>query len=273
MELKLRRISRIFFGVFLVVQGALLVQYPVQYEGNYGYYGLLAFHAAILIAWAKILCRDTLIQRFWLVWLLYAFVLTVMVAIIFGKIVIQNKLDNDIFFGSNVLKTTLCVAPAEMLLLLNSVSDKANVLTELYFTATLDLFDGMEMLEVLVEDAREANTLEANVTGTKTMQSNAVPKSMKFSILGFVCAFFLTSFVELFQIKFEEDGSDAKLRKRTFCINTFFQVVMNVGFLVLRFVLWFKFDRDAAIFISKNVFALVLVLLRFLIERKIISED
>ena len=62
-----------------------------------------------------------------------------------------------------------------MLLLLNSVTDEAEVLTDLYFTAILDLFDGMEMLEVSPED-------QAEISEVKLV--------MEISILVLVCLFF-----------------------------------------------------------------------------------
>lgn len=65
--------------------------------------------------------------------------------------------------------------PAEMLLLLNSVTDEAEVLTDLYFTDILDLFDGMEMLEVSLEDQAEISE---------------VSLAMEISILILVCLFF-----------------------------------------------------------------------------------
>ena len=78
-----------------------------------------------------------------------------MVGAIFGRIVIPHKLQNESFFGPNVLKMTLCIAPAELLLLLNTATDVPayhKALTELSFTATLDLFDGIEMLNVILEN-------------------------------------------------------------------------------------------------------------------------
>lgn len=255
MAVQLKKLSRIFFAIFLLTQGFLLVQYPVKYEDSHAFYGLLALYALALVVWLMCLWLGILIDKLGVVWFLYTLALSVMVAVIFGKTVLAEKeLMKETFFGPNVLKTTLCIAPAEMLLLLKSVTDEAEILTELYFTATLDLFDGIEMLEVLLEDAEHLKNA-----------SKSAPEGIKYTILGFSLVFLLSSCLELCQFKF--NGTDDK-RKRTFLTNTIFQMILNAGFLVLRLVLWLKYERNAAIFISKNVISLVLVFLRYMVERE-----
>ena len=134
-----------------------------------------------------------------------------------------------------------------MLLLLQSTydpsdsSDFHDLLKELSFTVTLDLFDGIEMLEVILEE-------DENRDG--------IPKGMEIAILVFVCGFFLLSPLELLQYKYKE-GGDFKIRKIPFCIKYTFQALVNLAFLIFRLISWFKYGPNAPIFIAKNGISLI----------------
>ena len=169
---------------------------------------------------------------------------------------------NDAFFGPNVLKSTLSLAPVQMLLLLTSTTDQAEVLMEVFIMATLNLFDGMEMLEVLLRD-----------------KNNAIDEGIKIAILTTVIIFFLFSFLELFQVKFVENESKptaadvesqskptAKDRTKTIEVNRVFQIVVNTLFLGFRLCLWFAYDQDAAIFIAKNAISLSYLIWPYLVK-------
>ena len=69
---------------------------------------------------------------------------------------------------------------------------------ELYFSATPNLFDGMEMLEVLLQD-----------------KNNVMDEEMKIAILTAVVVFFLFSFLELFEVKYVEKYTKQQLMLRT----------------------------------------------------------
>ena len=176
---------------------------------------------------------------------------------------------NDAFFGPNVLKSTLSLTPVQMLLLLTSTTDQAEVLMEVFIMATLNLFDGMEMLEVLLRD-----------------KNNAIDEGIKIAILTTVIIFFLFSFLELFQVKFIENESKptatdvesqskptAKDRTKTIEVNRVFQIVVNTLFLGFRLCLWFAYDQDAAIFITKNVISLFYLVLPYFVKRGWISIE
>ena len=176
---------------------------------------------------------------------------------------------NDAFFGPNVLKSTLSLAPVQMLLLLTSTTDQAEVLMKVFITAIIDLFDGMEMLEVLLQD-----------------KNNAIDEEMKIAILTTVIIFFLFSFLELFQVKFIENESKptatdvesqskptAKDRTKTIEVNRVFQIVLNALFLALRLALWFAYHQDAAIFIAKNTILLFMLVLPYFVKRGWISIE
>ena len=176
---------------------------------------------------------------------------------------------NDAFFGPNVLKSTLSLAPVQMLLLLTSTTDQAEVLMKVFITAIIDLFDGMEMLEVLLQD-----------------KNNAIDEGMKIAILTTVIIFFLFSFLELFQVKFVENESKptatdvesqskptAKDRTKTIEVNRVFQIVVNTLFLGFRLCLWFAYDQDAAIFIAKNAISLSYLIWPYLMALGWISNE
>ena len=247
LPLELVKISRFFFFVLIIIQAFILAGFQAHYKGNGDFYGLAALFFISPIVLVIAILRDELIHYLWLVWVCYSGALVIMTGVIFGGIVIPDQLKNDTFFGPNVLKTTLSFTPPQMLLLLNSVTDEVEILKELYFTATLNLFDGIEMLEVLLQDT-----------------NNAIPTAMRFAVLTAVILFFAVSFLEIFKEKIEEDGSDSKPRKRTVVVNDVFQIGLNLLFLLLRLILWFAYEQESAIFIAKNVILLLILILPYL---------
>ena len=134
-------------------------------------------------------------------------------------------------------------------------------LKELYFRATLNLFDGMEMLEELLEYG---------------IHENDVPLELETVILVFVCLFYILSFLELLHLAFrckddkvnkrndddENDDKREKNRKKKWRfshgVNTIFQIVLNISFFTLRMIMWRGYKRDAAIFLAKNFISVVL---------------
>ena len=246
-----RKLSVCFF-LLLITQCFLLVKYVVKYEGkddNVYWLFVLLFLPAIIV-WL-VVTIDNHMRWVGIVWLSYTLcALTPMVGWIFGSIAIENKLDSADAFGPNSLKAILCFTPVLMLLLLQSTydpsdsSDFHDLLKELSFTVTLDLFDGIEMLEVILDE-------DANPRVT-----HGIPKELEVAILVFVCGFFLLSPLELLRYKYAEYG-DVKTRKKVFWIRCTFQALVNLAFLILRLILWFEYGRNAPIFIAKNGISLI----------------
>ncbi|CAB4001182.1 Hypothetical predicted protein [Paramuricea clavata] len=256
-------VSRFFFFAFLVAQHVLLSKFVADHEDNLGFYGLVAMLLIPVGFWIVTLCSDELPLKQYLstVWFLYSCVLVIMIGVIFGRAVIEdNKLrEQEIatclctrnvnattdhsFFDSKFLKITLCFTPGLMLLLLTSVTDKTETLRQLYLMIVMDLFDGIEMIEVLHEDI-----------------CDKIPMGWEIAVLVAALLFFLLSFLEVHQVKFDEDEDDAEptLRKKKAACTLVFQIILNVAFLVIRLVLWFHYDFDSAIFLAKNVISLVM---------------
>ena len=260
---KLFIIGRVLFFALLMAQCSLLVKNVVNYDGNNIYWLLVLCFLPGIIAWLVVMKKTNgRIRWLWLIWLFYTwFALTPMVGLIFGRIVIAkgppNSTAKDVFGPRNVLKATPCLTPVLMLLLLHSTPDSFEYekyrepLNLLSFTVTLDLFDGIAMLEVLLDKDDNSNGPEP------------IPGELKIALLVFVCVFFFSSPLELLQVKFGENG-EYKIRKKVLCIRSFFQALTNLSFLIIRFVLWFMYNRNAPIFLTKNGISLTLLLLEVL---------
>lgn len=309
-KVKLSKISRAIFFALLVAQPILLSKFIVNHNSNDGFYGLAAMFVIPLGIWIYHLGHNTLKQHLSIVWFSYSCVLVIMMGVIFGQAVIEdNKLrEQEIatclcnttntatkshsFFDSKFLKITLCFTPGIMLLLLTSVTDETETLKQLYFISVMDLFDGVEMIEVLHEDI-----------------CDKIPKGWEIAVLVAALLFFLSSFLEVHTIKFKKpknaenpdggksnnsdedksnnpdeeqsENSDEELeipdeerstqqdgekvekqddevtfRKKTAIVNTIFEIVLNLAFLIIRAVLWFHYDFDSAVFLAKNFIAL-----------------
>ena len=148
-------------------------------------------------------------------------------------------------------------------------------LKELYFRATLNLFDGMEMLEELLEHG---------------IHENNVPQLLEEFILAFVCIFYVLSFLELLHLAFRNkdnkakkrnddqnsDEKDEECRKKKWrnvnAINTVFQIFLNLSFFILRMIMWLKFNRDAAIFLAKNSISIVINVMPYLIACNCVDD-
>jgi hypothetical protein len=141
-------------------------------------------------------------------------------------------------------------------------------LKDLYFRATLNLFDGMEMLEELLEHG---------------MHGSDVPQGLERTVLVFVCLFYIFSFLELLHLAFrckedkveeattinqnddEKEKSRKKKWRRTHATNTGFQILLNGSFFGLRLGMWLGYKRGAAIFLAKNLISIVMNVMPYLI--------
>ena len=75
------------------------------------------------------------------VWTCYIVGFVIFVVIIFrGDEPIEDNLDKVKFFGPNILKTTLCLAPLR------------DLIGQLSIRMALNLSDGVEMLDVIIEE-------------------------------------------------------------------------------------------------------------------------
>ena len=191
---------------------------------------------------------DKNIRYVWVIWGAYIFAYIITVGTIFGTF--AHKLTKDDTLGVNSLIGTLCITPALLVLLLQLTicpSYREHVLSISIFAA-LNIFDGIEMLEIFLMQ-KEAN-FDLN-------------KETEICIVVFACFCFFLSPFGLARNKFMMKGV-IKARKETSMLLSLLEIIgINLPFLVIRAVIWHKYE--AAIFIAKNIVALVIGVLEFLI--------
>ena len=234
------RLGRFAFFVLMGIQSFSLASYPATYEDKDGFYALVLLYLLPLGLWLFIMRKDDNLQWLFVVWLLYTIVFVIFIGVIFGgDEPLENKLKKEEFFGPNVLKMTLCLSPVLLLLLLSTGTDSMSYIEltgMLSLRIALDLFDAVEMLEVILEE----NEL-----------SHEILRSFEEGIIVVVCFSFLLSTLQLMEIKL--DDGDWKPRKCTSVSRKTLQILfVNGVFLVLRLILFRKYGKDASIFTAKN---------------------
>ena len=84
--------------------------------------------------------------------------LVVNIAMVFGKV--GDGIDKTEFLGPNVLKMILCITQLLLLLLLKTGDlddsheneEEREIVSELCFPMAVDLFDGIEMIDIVLEE-------------------------------------------------------------------------------------------------------------------------
>ena len=247
-----------------IIQACVLMKFLVKHTATNGHLywiGVGIYLLFALIVFITLCCtkgyaqyRDE-IWNVWFLWFVYIIIYIISVGLIFGRVV--HKLDKSETFGPNCLKITLCIAPALLVLVLQLVispSYREGFLALSVFAA-LDLFDGIEMLEiVLMQNEWEDFNLN---------------DSVEKCIIVFACVSFFFTSLGLTVNKF--DGFDAVEEKRNpVAVGMTLLVILftNVSFLVLRVYIWVDSGYEASIFIAKNIVSLVVGFVDFFITCK-----
>ena len=246
------------FFILYLVQVCLLEAFLVQNivkNGGYVFWFCLFLPTAGLI-FSKFICTskkryadsDKRVQYVWIIWGLYIVAYVATVGTIFGKV--AHKLTKDDDLGINTLIGTLCITPVLLILLLQLTirpSHQKLILSSSMFAA-LNIFDGIKMLEIFL--AQNEADFDLNT-------------ATEISIVVSACTCFVLSFLELVRNKFMADGV-MKMRKDTSMIVVVLEIfLINLPFLVLRAVIWRKYDT--AIFMVKNIVALVFGVIEYLV--------
>lgn len=242
--------GRVAFSVLLTLQAISLASFPAYYEEcNYFYFFLILYPILPLALWIYVICKKENLRWLFAVWFVYVIGLVALIGVIFGRTdTIEDKLDKDVFLCPNILKLTLCLSPILLLLLLSTGEDSMtyrDLIWMLSLRIALDLFDGVEMLEFILDE----NEL-----------CHEVSKGFEKAIIAFVCFSFMMSPLQLMEIKISRRFFDEwKIRKCTTVSRTTIQIVcVNIVFLVYRLVLFFQYSKDASIFLAKNVIIIFL---------------
>jgi hypothetical protein len=192
--------------------------------------------------------EDESIWDVWFTWGLYIVAYVITVAVIFGKV--AHKLTKDDVLGINALIGTLCITPGMLVLLLQLTicpSYRKPVMSLSIFSA-LNIFDGIEMLEIFLMQKKANFDLD---------------KDIEICIVVFACfCFFLTPF-GLIRNEFKANGVVKEREDLSMILGPIEIVGTNLPFLVLRAIIWHKYE--AAIFIAKNAVALVIGAVEFFI--------
>ena len=149
-------LGRFAFFLLMGILSFSLASYPATYGDKDGFYALVLLYLLPLGLWLFIMCKDDNLQWLFVVWLLYTIVFVIFIGVIFGgDVPLENKLKKEEFFGPNVLKITLCLSPILLLLLLSTGTDSMSYIEltgMLSLRIALDLFHGVEMLEVILDE-------------------------------------------------------------------------------------------------------------------------
>ena len=168
------------------------------------------------------------------------------IVLIFTKVI--DKVENTDFWGPNTLKTVLCITPVLLILLLNGIIPAGNqkLVQRIAANIVLDIFDAIEMLEIILLQKCEAFNL---------------PELLEQCIIAFVSLAVLLSLLALFQHKVKPLTDEIAIRRKTVIFRTSLQVFfVNLAFLIIRSLVWINYGYDASMFITKNVLAILMCL-------------
>ena len=233
--------GRALFFALLVTQNFMLAAYPATYKDDSTWYAVAASQALSVTIWlALVLSSTAKLERLFYIWGLYIVGLVISIAIVFGFV--GDILDKKRFLGPNVLKTVLCITPLLLPLLLNTAKDGnkyKEVVSKLCFYMTVDLFDSVEMLDIVL-DEKEHNY--------------GIPKGFGAGMIALACISLLLSPWQMAENNLKEE----KPRKCTAILRNIAEIVFDVVFLAIRLVIVFKYKKDESIFIAKNGIGIIL---------------
>ena len=252
-----RVFARVLAVTLLVLQGVILDYYLIIEENSPWWFTWIVTDAVVLFAWVFTMwmshrksqsanaTKDE-IKLAYIAWIVYAVHLVPQVATLF-KLKASVFDDEKLVFGPNMLKMNLCLTPMLFLFLIyahhdaKSHSRRKYYLEKMTAAVTLDLFDSVEMLEYLFD-------------------KETIPIELQNSILAFSCMnIFLPTFA-LFELKFNKFHDNGEISPISFkfiyiCSFMFF---VNVPFLVLRLILWHRYNLDISVLLAKNALAIIM---------------
>ena len=254
MALFLTFLGRVAFFGLIITQSVFLSTYLAKYEGKSNwYFAALSFGPAVL-AWILLLYLKWLYLG-WVVrmWSLYLIALVLNIAMVVA--IVGDRISKTEFLSPNVLKAILCITPLLLLLLLNTgdlddsheTYKETEIVSKLYLPMTVDLFDGVEMIDIVLE-AREYDL--------------GIPKAFSTAMFVLACISFLVLVSPWHMLETRVTDKGPKRRFRTSLYHNIVQIVfVNVPFLVFRARVSFMSGKDQSIFIAKNGIGIVLSIL------------
>lgn len=181
------------------------------------------------------------IRHAYIVWIIYACCLVPRIVILFRKDV--STLEERHILGPNFCKVAVSCTPLIFMMLVYAMHDAKQVASRKYFlasmigTVTLDLFDSIDLLEFLFSPEDQNN----------------FPRGILDATLFFACVNIFLPALALAEIKVNRfDGEVTSLPFRMMYEGSFVFLV-NIPNLVIRSILWHKYDADVSVLIMKNV--------------------
>lgn len=241
----------VVFVILALFQGGVLIKFLVKHHSIKNWF-FLAVPFPAFIAW--IWHVNDIAGRFrWMfvVWLFHVGIgLVPFVGTIFA--LIKNKFIAGEPYGADSLKLILCVSPLLLLILLNDPSvetdssDYRVLITDLSYKMTIDFFDGVDMLSIILQE-NEGN--------------HGIPTSYESAIVALVCISFLLSPMALFGHKVDENDL-IRSSNAVVAVRIVFQVCFNTLFLALRVVIHLKYGVNLSVFTAKNVIMILIALFK-----------
>jgi len=241
--------ARAVFFALIIIQCIVLAGYPATYRNNSRWYALATSFAPALIVWFSLIASNAKLRRLFYVWDLYIIALISNIAIVF--LVVGDSLDKNKLLGPNALKLVLCITPLLLLLLLHNADDSdqtdehRELVSKLSYQMAIDLFDAVDMIDIVLEEIEH---------------DFGIPNEFGAVMIVLACFSLMLSIWQLAENKLRR--GETKIRFR----NAFFRnvveiLLVNLPFLVIRGVVFFKYGNNESIFMAKNVIAIILSVL------------
>lgn len=268
--------SKVLCFSLLIFQGILLNAFLAKLHSN-SWWGWCAADVLILVVWSVCLAivwnsfirtkrrmqvgdhvdgRDPEqspdeIKYAYAAWLVYVIFLCPRILLIFMNL--DGKIKFKDFLGENMLKVATSCTPLVYLSLVYGFHNAEPMTSRKLFiqsiasSGTLDLFDSLDLLELLFEKHR-----------------SKFPSSYSSAILFFASVNWFLPTLGLYGIRIKtKTGRVASLclkATNVICVMAF----VNIPNLVIRAVLWAKYDADVSVLIMKNIMCLFLSLYEIL---------
>ncbi|XP_060558495.1 uncharacterized protein LOC132718783 [Ruditapes philippinarum] len=179
-------------------------------------------------------------------WFVYTVIMDVKIFVIFSTF--STDLDEDSFFGSNTLKTTIALTGGVFITFLPTLNDiqhghRKDMIITLTSTVVFDILDGVDNLEDLFEkDVRDT-----------------YPPGLDDAIIVVCCINFLLPTVPLFTLAKTKFGIK-KLPLKLELLHKFsIAYLINLPLFITRMITWHGLSQGISIFLLKNIMAMGVV--------------
>ena len=243
-------VARVIFFALIIIQCFSLAGYPATHKNNPHWYVLATSFAPAVIVWLCLIAFKSKLRWLFYVWDLYIIcALIPNIAIVF--VVVGDSLDKSKLLGPNALKMVLCITPLLLLLLLHSADDSdetdehRELVSKLSYQMAIDLFDAVDMIDIVLEENEH---------------DFGIPNGFGAFMIVLACFSLALSTWQLAENKLAR--GETKIRFRTAFFRNIVEIfLINLPFLIIRAVVFFKYGKDESIFIAKNGIAIILSLL------------